>query len=103
MVLVSLYLSDQILLILRVNLQWGIGDLWFAMGDEVIGDFIMAIHILPLINMLLMLCPEGAEGTSFAMVRATSARPIPSTHSQATTLSDSHHFVVVVVADHDTR
>jgi hypothetical protein len=65
----------QLLLVFRVNVRWHMSDLLFAMGDEVIGDFIMAMHFLPLVNMMLMLCPEGAEGTSFAMVRLLNLTP----------------------------
>lgn len=69
------FLLVQLLLVFRVNVRWHMSDLLFAMGDEVIGDFIMAMHFLPLVNMMLMLCPEGAEGTSFAMVRSLNLTP----------------------------
>jgi hypothetical protein len=37
------------MLIFRVNLRWGIADLAFAPGDDVIADFIMAMQFLPMV------------------------------------------------------
>ena len=46
----------------------GISDLWFSMGDTSAQDFAMAVQFLPMVKMYLQLCPDGAEGTTYAML-----------------------------------
>lgn len=45
-----------------------ISDLWFALGDNSAADFVMAVQFLPMVKMYLQLCPDGAEGTTYAML-----------------------------------
>jgi hypothetical protein len=48
----------------RINMS----DLVFAMGDNAASDFVMAVQFLPMVKMYLQLCPDGAEGTTYAML-----------------------------------
>ncbi|CAM9881879.1 unnamed protein product [Discosporangium mesarthrocarpum] len=66
--LVSVFSVLQILLILRVNIKWGISDLAFSLGDDAIADFVQSIQFLPLVQMYISMCPDGAEGTTYAIL-----------------------------------
>mmetsp|Transcript_11523 Transcript_11523/g.14959 ORF Transcript_11523/g.14959 Transcript_11523/m.14959 type:complete len:517 (-) Transcript_11523:204-1754(-) len=59
---------SQLLLIFRVNQRWGLSDLMFALGDDAAAEFILAIQFLPMCIMYLGLCPDGVEGTTYAML-----------------------------------
>ena len=45
-----------------------IPDIWFSMGDDVLVEFVIAVQFLPMCIMYLGLCPEGSEGTTYAML-----------------------------------
>ena len=53
---------------LRVNISWGIPDIWFSLGDTSIVYFISAINAMPTNIMFMMLCPEGSEGVTYALL-----------------------------------
>jgi len=55
------------MLIYRVNSIVGINDFWFSLGDNVIGALVSGIQYLPVIIMMLAMCPKDSEGASFAM------------------------------------
>jgi hypothetical protein len=46
----------------------GIPDLLFAMGDDGVQEFLIGIQFLPACIMYMGMCPEGAEGTTYAML-----------------------------------
>lgn len=72
--LVSFFFSIlQVLLILRVNVALGIPDIVFAVGDDAIVALMESLHSMPSIIMFIMLCPEGAEGTTFALLTAAAS------------------------------
>ena len=58
----------QVLLILRVNQVLGIPDFFFALGDTSAVEFVYAIQSMPSNIMLVMLCPEGSEGVTYALL-----------------------------------
>lgn len=48
--------------------RFGVGDLAFALGDDALGEFVMAIQFLPVCQMYITMCPEGTEGTTYAIL-----------------------------------
>ncbi|GMI24020.1 hypothetical protein TeGR_g414 [Tetraparma gracilis] len=58
----------QLVLITRTNVKLGIPDLLFAMGDDGVQEFLIGIQFLPACIMYMGMCPEGAEGTTYAML-----------------------------------
>jgi len=58
----------QILLVFGINKRWGIPDIYFSMGDDVLIEFVIAVQFLPMCIMYLGLCPEGSEGTTYALL-----------------------------------
>ena len=58
----------QILLVLRINTWVGIPDIIFAVGDDAIVALMESLHAMPSVIMFVMLCPKGAEGTTFALL-----------------------------------
>ena len=63
----------EVLLALRINVSWGVPDIWFAVGEDLILTFVEIVHVMPYIILFTMSCPVGAEGTSFALLTTTSA------------------------------
>jgi BT1 family len=55
-------------LVFGLNRRWGIPDVWFSMGDDVLVEFVIAVQFLPMCIMYLGLCPPGSEGTTYAML-----------------------------------
>ena len=66
--LASLIAIAQTLLVFGVNRTWGIPDILFSVGDDVLVEFVIAVQFLPMCIMYLGLCPEGSEGTTYAML-----------------------------------
>ncbi len=62
----------QILLILRVNVSMGIPDVAFALGDYSITALMYAIQGMPACIMFVMLCPDGSEGVTYALLTTIS-------------------------------
>jgi len=58
----------QVVLILRYNKVLGIPDIVFALGDSAIMYFLWAINSMPTSIMFVMLCPEGSEGVTYALL-----------------------------------
>lgn len=59
----------QLILIFQWNTKYlGLNSYLFSMGDDVISAYISGIQFLPLCIMYMRLCPEGAEGSSYAML-----------------------------------
>ena len=58
----------QILLILGINKKLGIPDVIFAIGDTGIVYLIYAIQSMPSSIMFIMICPEGSEGITYALL-----------------------------------
>eukprot|EP00612_Vaucheria_litorea_P000404 CAMPEP_0171455000 /NCGR_PEP_ID=MMETSP0945-20130129/2069_1 /TAXON_ID=109269 /ORGANISM="Vaucheria litorea, Strain CCMP2940" /LENGTH=592 /DNA_ID=CAMNT_0011980151 /DNA_START=81 /DNA_END=1859 /DNA_ORIENTATION=+ len=66
--LVCFFSLFQLMLIFRVNKKIGVSDLVFAMGDDSLADFVLAIQFLPIVQMYLVMCPDGTEGTTYAIL-----------------------------------
>ena len=58
----------QVLLVLRVNQDLGIPDFWFALGDYSITTLLYSIQSMPSSIIFVMLCPDGAEGVTYALL-----------------------------------
>lgn len=59
----------QLILIFQWNTTYlHLGNYFFSLGDDVISAYISGIQFLPLCIMYMRLCPEGAEGASYAML-----------------------------------
>lgn len=66
--LASAIALGQLILVFGINRSWGIPDIWFSMGDDVLVEFVIAVQFLPMCIMYLGLCPPGSEGTTYAML-----------------------------------
>ena len=66
----------QLVLVFGLNEKIGMGseagELFFAMGSSGVVAFAQAIQFLPACRMFLAMCPEGAEGASYAMLTTLS-------------------------------
>mmetsp|Transcript_18111 Transcript_18111/g.41245 ORF Transcript_18111/g.41245 Transcript_18111/m.41245 type:complete len:496 (+) Transcript_18111:1074-2561(+) len=58
----------QIILVFGLNRKFGLSDIAFSMGDDILIEFVIAVQFLPMCIMYLGLCPEGSEGTTYAML-----------------------------------
>jgi hypothetical protein len=57
------------MLIFQINTKYfHISNYLFSLGDDVISAYISGIQFLPVCIMYMRLCPEGAEGSSYAML-----------------------------------
>lgn len=59
---------SQLVLLFGWNRAWGMPDFTFAMGDEFIIDVTQALLSMPILILLATLCPEGVEGSVYALV-----------------------------------
>jgi len=62
----------QLLLVERINQKMGIPDVVFALGDNTFASFVMALQYMPTCIMFVVLCPEGSEGTTYALLTTIS-------------------------------
>ena len=56
----------QLALVYRLNLEWGIPDGWFTLGDDLILTVLGQLAFMPILVLAAGLCPPGVEGTLFA-------------------------------------
>ena len=90
--LVSLILSfGQLVLISGWNRAFGIGDVYFAAGDTTASTFITAMQFLPAVTMYLSMCPEGAEGSVFALLTTMSNLAGVCASNLSTLVADNWH------------
>lgn len=62
----------DIVLVTRANLNVGIPDKAFVLGDAVIADVISRLKTMPVMVLCAKLCPKGIEGTLFALLMSIS-------------------------------
>ncbi|RLN26311.1 hypothetical protein BBO99_00006956, partial [Phytophthora kernoviae] len=62
----------DIVLVTRTNLDMGIPDKAFVLGDAVIADVISRLKTMPVMVLCAKLCPKGIEGTLFALLMSIS-------------------------------
>jgi MFS family permease len=62
----------QIMLVLGVNRTMGIPDFYFALGDTAIAQLIGGVQFMPSCIIFVMLCPEGCEGVTYALLTTIS-------------------------------
>ncbi|XP_024379647.1 probable folate-biopterin transporter 7 [Physcomitrium patens] len=65
-ILLSLCMLTDILLVNRINLEFGIPDKWFVLGASAFVEAIGQFKILPFMVLLAKLCPPGSEASLFA-------------------------------------
>jgi hypothetical protein len=53
----------ELILIFQINQQWGIPNLVFAMGDDLINVVVGQMVNMPIWVMMGQLCPVGVEGS----------------------------------------
>ncbi|KAG5179232.1 folate-biopterin transporter [Tribonema minus] len=59
----------QMCLIFKWNEKYlHMSNLYFALGDDVITQYIQGVQFLPVCIMYLRLCPDGSEGATYAML-----------------------------------
>ena len=59
----------QMMLIFQINKTYlHMNNYLFSLGDDVISAYISGIQFLPVCLMYSSLCPEGAEGSAYAML-----------------------------------
>ncbi|RLN93325.1 hypothetical protein BBJ28_00002101 [Nothophytophthora sp. Chile5] len=62
----------DVVLVTRANLDMGIPDKAFVLGDAVIADVISRLKTMPVMVLCAKLCPKGVEGTLFALLMSIS-------------------------------
>lgn len=62
----------DVVLVTRANLDMGIPDKAFVLGDAVIADVISRLKTMPVLVLCAKLCPKGVEGTLFALLMSIS-------------------------------
>ncbi|KAE9025887.1 hypothetical protein PR003_g9117 [Phytophthora rubi] len=62
----------DVVLVTRTNLQLGIPDKAFVLGDHVVADVIGRLKTMPIMVLCAKLCPRGIEGTLFALLMSIS-------------------------------
>ncbi|EEY53200.1 folate-Biopterin Transporter (FBT) family [Phytophthora infestans T30-4] len=62
----------DVVLVTRNNLDVGIPDKAFVLGDAVIADVISRLKTMPVMVLCAKLCPKGIEGTLFALLMSIS-------------------------------
>jgi len=67
-----LFSIAQVALILRWNVEIGLPDLAFALGDTAIATLVAGVNFMPNCIMFVMLCPEGNEGVTYALLTTIS-------------------------------
>lgn len=67
-VLGSFFSLLQLVLVYRWNRQFGMPDTVFALGDNTFMQFASALQMMPACIMFVVLCPEGSEGTTYALL-----------------------------------
>jgi len=68
-VITTLFSAMQLALIFQINERvFGISNYPFAMGDDVLQQFLAGIQFLPSCVMYMQLCPAGSEGATYSML-----------------------------------
>ncbi|KAL4087695.1 hypothetical protein PRIC1_013583 [Phytophthora ramorum] len=62
----------DVVLVTRANLEVGIPDKAFVLGDHVVADVIGRLKTMPIMVLCAKLCPKGIEGTLFALLMSIS-------------------------------
>jgi hypothetical protein len=69
MLLTTFFSLLQLLLIFQINRTYlHMINVLFSLGDDVLSTYVNGIQLLPICNMYMSLCPEGAEGTAYSML-----------------------------------
>uniref|UniRef100_A0A2P2LVF8 Putative folate-biopterin transporter 2 n=1 Tax=Rhizophora mucronata TaxID=61149 RepID=A0A2P2LVF8_RHIMU len=58
----------DLIMVLRLNLKFGIPDYFFVVIDEIVSNMIGRLKWMPLLVLSSKLCPPGIEGTFFALL-----------------------------------
>ena len=61
----------QLILVTRANVNMGIPDRLFSVGDSVIIQLIAEINSIPLLVLACRMCPINIEGTMYAVIMSS--------------------------------
>ena len=59
---------SQLILISRINQDFGLSDELFVLGDNAVLQVIGQVALMPVLVLATRLCPEGVEATLFALL-----------------------------------
>eukprot|EP00286_Rhodomonas_abbreviata_P021817 CAMPEP_0181304330 /NCGR_PEP_ID=MMETSP1101-20121128/9093_1 /TAXON_ID=46948 /ORGANISM="Rhodomonas abbreviata, Strain Caron Lab Isolate" /LENGTH=489 /DNA_ID=CAMNT_0023410081 /DNA_START=119 /DNA_END=1588 /DNA_ORIENTATION=- len=59
---------SNLLLVFHTNRQWGIPDTFFCVGESAVQSVVGWVTSMPIIVLAARLCPEGMEGTMYALI-----------------------------------
>lgn len=59
---------SQLILVFRLNEQWGIPSELFCLGESAVLSIVGWITTMPILVLAARLCPEGMEGTMYALI-----------------------------------
>ena len=95
----------QLILVFQLNEKIGMGgmggSLFFAMGSYGVIQFVAAIQFLPSVKMFIGLCPDGAEGASYAMLTTISNLAGTASYSIAGVCANLWDVQNATLAQHD--
>jgi hypothetical protein len=60
-----------IVLVTRKNLEYGINDKVFCIGDAVMLQLVGELNMMPILVLACRMCPKNIEGTMYAMLMST--------------------------------
>eukprot|EP01017_Pseudomicrothorax_dubius_P035418 TRINITY_DN4955_c0_g2_i1.p1 TRINITY_DN4955_c0_g2~~TRINITY_DN4955_c0_g2_i1.p1 ORF type:complete len:515 (+),score=48.22 TRINITY_DN4955_c0_g2_i1:62-1606(+) len=67
-VLVSM---TQLILVTRLNQEWGIPDKFFCFGDSLVVQMLGEINGMPILVLACQMCPKNIEGTMYALLMSS--------------------------------
>ena len=60
-----------IILVTRKNVEWGINDKFFCIGDSIMLQFVAELNLMPILVLACRMCPKNIEATMYAMLMST--------------------------------
>jgi hypothetical protein len=63
--------ESLIILVTRKNVEWGIDDRLFCIGDSIMLHLVAELNMMPLLVLSCKMCPKNIEATMYAMLMST--------------------------------
>ncbi|CAD8092194.1 unnamed protein product [Paramecium sonneborni] len=63
--------QSMIILVTRKNVEWGINDKFFCLGDSVMLQLVGELNLMPILVLACRMCPKNIEATMYAMLMST--------------------------------
>lgn len=67
----SLCHISMIILVTRKNVEWGINDKLFCIGDEIVKQLVQEFNMMPILVLATRMCPKSIEATMYALITST--------------------------------